>query len=126
MINFVGDPVDMLVNPESLPEEIDRVRKDFGLDQPVYVQYWKFLYLYQHMEEFFEAIVRKQLTNKNTEIELVELDCIVQVSGLREYEEEEQIIISIKEINLDQMKLLVKAYKTCPLGESPHRLVAID
>tara|TARA_B100000989_G_scaffold240520_1_gene187380 strand:- start:130 stop:1035 length:906 start_codon:yes stop_codon:yes gene_type:complete len=43
MINFVGDPVDMLVNPESLPEEIDRVRKDFGLDQPVYVQYWKFL-----------------------------------------------------------------------------------
>ena len=43
MINFVGDPVDMLVNPESLPEEIDRVRKDFGLDQPVYFQYWKFL-----------------------------------------------------------------------------------
>ena len=26
MINLVGDPVDMLVNPESLPEEIDRVR----------------------------------------------------------------------------------------------------
>ena len=43
MINFVGDPVDMLVNPESLPEEIERVRKDFGLDQPVHVQYWKFL-----------------------------------------------------------------------------------
>ena len=43
MINLVGDPVDMLVNPESLPEEIDRVRKDFGLDQPVHVQYLKFL-----------------------------------------------------------------------------------
>ncbi|MDA9990727.1 ABC transporter permease [Paracoccaceae bacterium] len=43
MINLVGDPVDMLVNPESLPEEIDRVRRDFGLDQPVHVQYWKFL-----------------------------------------------------------------------------------
>ena len=42
MINFVGDPVDMLVNPESLPEEIERVRR-FGLDQPVHVQYWKFL-----------------------------------------------------------------------------------
>ena len=38
MINLVGDPVDMLVNPESLPEEIDRVRRDFGLDQPAYVQ----------------------------------------------------------------------------------------
>ncbi len=78
------------------------------------------------MEELFEAVVRKQLTNKKTEIELLELDCIVQVSDLREYDEEEQIIISIKEINLDQMKLLVRAYKTCPLGESPHRLVAMD
>ena len=43
MINLVGDPVDMLVNPESLPEEIERVRRDFGLDQPVHIQYWKFL-----------------------------------------------------------------------------------
>ena len=43
MINLVGDPVDMLVNPESLPEEIERVRRDFGLDQPVHVQVWKFL-----------------------------------------------------------------------------------
>jgi ABC-type dipeptide/oligopeptide/nickel transport system permease component len=32
MINLVGDPVDMLVNPESLHEEIDRVRQAFGLD----------------------------------------------------------------------------------------------
>ena len=43
LINLVGDPVDMLVNPESLPEEIERVRKDFGLDQPMHIQYWKFL-----------------------------------------------------------------------------------
>ena len=43
MVNLVGDPVDMLVNPESLPEEVERVRRDFGLDQPVHVQYWKFL-----------------------------------------------------------------------------------
>ena len=78
------------------------------------------------MEELFEAIVRKQLTNKNTEIELVELDCIVQVSGLSGYDEEENILISIKEINLDQLKIIVKAYKTCPLGKSPHRLVAMD
>ena len=78
------------------------------------------------MEEFFEATVRKQLTNKNTEIELLELDCIVQVSGLRGYDVEEQIIISIKEINLDQLKLFVKGYKTCPKGVSPHRLVIMD
>ena len=33
----------MLVNPESLPEEIERVRSDFGLDKPIHIQYWKFL-----------------------------------------------------------------------------------
>ena len=43
MIHIVGDPVDMLVNPESLPNEIERVRRDFGLDKPVHIQYWKFL-----------------------------------------------------------------------------------
>lgn len=43
MIHVVGDPVDMLVNPESLPDEIERVRRDFGLDQPAYIQYWRFL-----------------------------------------------------------------------------------
>ena len=43
MINLVGDPVDMLVNPESLPDEIGRVRSDFGLDQPAHIQYIKFL-----------------------------------------------------------------------------------
>ena len=45
MINLVGDPVDMLVNPESLPEEIDRVRRDFGLDQPAYVQYLSLIHI---------------------------------------------------------------------------------
>ena len=43
MINLVGGPVGVLVDPESLPDEIGRVRRDFGLDQPVYVQYWEFL-----------------------------------------------------------------------------------
>ncbi|MDC1184772.1 ABC transporter permease [Alphaproteobacteria bacterium] len=43
MINLVGDPVDMLVNPESLPDEIERVRSDFGLDQPAHIQYLRFL-----------------------------------------------------------------------------------
>ena len=80
------------------------------------LQYWKFIYLHQHMEELFEAIVRKQLTNKNTEIELVELDCIVQVSGLRGYDEEEQIIIRIKEINLDQLKDSCKSLQNMSAG----------
>ncbi len=85
-------------------------------------QYWKFKYLYLHVQELFEATVRKQLSNKNTEIELVELDCIVQVSGLREYGEEDQILVRINEVVLDPLKLLIRGFKSCPPGESPHRL----
>ena len=43
LVNLVGDPVDMLVNPESLPEEVERVRRDFGLDQSIHIQYGRFL-----------------------------------------------------------------------------------
>lgn len=42
-VNVVGDPVDILVNPEAPQEEIDRVVASLGLDKPVYVQYWIFL-----------------------------------------------------------------------------------
>ena len=82
--------------------------------------------MHQHMKELFEATVRKQLSNNNTEIELVELDCIVQVSGLKAYNEEEQVVLRINEVRLDQLKLVVRAFKSCPEGESPHRLVSED
>ena len=78
------------------------------------------------MKELFEATVRNQLSNNNTEIELMELDCIAQVSGLRGYNEEEQIVLRINEVGLDPMKLVVRAFKSCPEGESPHRLVSVD
>ncbi len=42
-VNVVGNPVDMLVNPESDQAEIERVIKSFGLDRPTYEQYWLFL-----------------------------------------------------------------------------------
>ncbi len=42
-INVVGDPVDMLINPEADQAEIDRVMADFGLDRPLPEQYWRFL-----------------------------------------------------------------------------------
>ena len=43
MLNRVGAPVAMKLNPKRLHDELERVRRDFGLDQPAYVQYWKFL-----------------------------------------------------------------------------------
>ena len=78
------------------------------------------------MKNLFEATVRKHLSNNKTEIELVELDCIVQVSGLRGFNEEEQIMVRINEVGLDPLKLVVRAFKSCPEGESPHRLVSVD
>jgi peptide/nickel transport system permease protein len=43
-VNIVGDPVDMMVNPEADQSEIDRVKREFGLDRPLYEQYGLFVY----------------------------------------------------------------------------------
>ena len=42
-VNLIGDPVDMLINPEADQAEIERVIRDLGLDRPVHEQYWFFL-----------------------------------------------------------------------------------
>jgi peptide/nickel transport system permease protein len=38
-----GDPADLLLSDEATPEDIAEARERWGLDQPVWVQYWKFL-----------------------------------------------------------------------------------
>ena len=42
-VNVVGDPVDMLINPEADQAEIEKTMRAFGLDRPVHEQYWFFL-----------------------------------------------------------------------------------
>ncbi|HUS96721.1 MAG TPA: ABC transporter permease [Hyphomicrobiaceae bacterium] len=42
-VNVVGDPVDMLVSPDATQAEIEAVIRSFGLDRPVWEQYWHFL-----------------------------------------------------------------------------------
>jgi len=39
----IGNPVDILINPQADQAEIERVKASLGLDQPVWVQYWSFL-----------------------------------------------------------------------------------
>ncbi len=39
----IGNPVDILINPQADQAEIARVTAALGLDQPVWVQYWNFL-----------------------------------------------------------------------------------
>lgn len=38
-----GDPVSLLLGEDAEPQEIEQVRKEWGLDQPIIVQYWRFL-----------------------------------------------------------------------------------
>src|SRR5215470_17019456 len=38
-----GDPVSLLLGEEAMPEDVARVRHEWGLDQPLLVQYWQFV-----------------------------------------------------------------------------------
>ncbi len=42
-VNVIGNPIDMLVSPEATQAEIARSIAEFGLDKPVWEQYWLFL-----------------------------------------------------------------------------------
>ena len=103
-------------------ESITFIQRKYNRAEKNILKYWQFKYLHQHMKELFEATIRKQLSNNNTEIELLELDCIVQVSGLRSYDLEDKIMLRIKEVSLDPLKLVVRPIKSRPEGESPHRI----
>jgi peptide/nickel transport system permease protein len=37
-----GDPADLLLSDEATTEDVAEARKRWGLDQPIYVQYWRF------------------------------------------------------------------------------------
>jgi len=42
-VNVVGDPIDMLINPEADQAEIERAIRALGLDRPIWEQYGHFL-----------------------------------------------------------------------------------
>ncbi len=42
-VNVIGDPVDMLINPEADQAEIERTIRALGLDKPIHEQYLYFL-----------------------------------------------------------------------------------
>lgn len=43
MFRFVGDPIDNMLGQERTVEDIERLRGQLGLDQPFFVQYYRFL-----------------------------------------------------------------------------------
>ena len=38
-----GDPVTLLLGDDATPSDVERARRDWGLDKPLLVQYWDFL-----------------------------------------------------------------------------------
>ncbi|MFO1158682.1 MAG: ABC transporter permease [Reyranellaceae bacterium] len=42
-VRVTGDPMTLLVEPGARPEDIENMRHQFGLDQPIWVQYWLFV-----------------------------------------------------------------------------------
>ena len=43
LTNITGDPVSLMLGDAAAPQDIERVRRDLGLDRPLYVQYFEFL-----------------------------------------------------------------------------------
>jgi len=43
LFQYVGDPVAFLLGQDAKPDEIAQLRRDLGLDQPFFVQFWHFL-----------------------------------------------------------------------------------
>jgi peptide/nickel transport system permease protein len=43
LTRITGDPVDLLLSPDASAEDRAVARKAWGLDQPVYVQYWRYV-----------------------------------------------------------------------------------
>ncbi len=44
MVRFIpGDPALAMAGPHATPQYVEQVRRQLGLDDPLYIQYWKFL-----------------------------------------------------------------------------------
>ena len=102
-------------------EEISLRQRKYSRAERDIIKFWKLKYLQQHLGDNFEAKVRKKLANNNTEIELLELDCVVPVAGLTVHEAGEQLLLRVDEVGLEPPRLGVKAL-TIGTDAVAHRL----
>src|SRR3954462_6187180 len=42
-VRVTGHPTSLLTEPGASPEDIEAMRHQFGLDQPLWIQYWHFI-----------------------------------------------------------------------------------
>ena len=38
-----GDPAAVIAGDQATPADVERIRQNLGLDDPIYVQYWRYL-----------------------------------------------------------------------------------
>ena len=81
-------------------EEICIRQRNYNKAERDITQYWKLKYLQQHIGEIYAVKIRKKLPNNITEIELLELDCVVPATGLGKDKKGEHIL-RINEVGLD-------------------------
>ena len=85
-------------------EEVSFRQRKYNKAERNITQYWKLRYLQQHLGEIYVAKIRKRLPNNNTEIELLELACVVPAAGLGKNEEGE-LMLRIDEVGLDPPRI---------------------
>jgi peptide/nickel transport system permease protein len=60
-----GDPISLLLGDDATQVEIERARREWGLDKPTLVQYWEFLGRAMQGSEKSGTLLEKLLTGGN-------------------------------------------------------------
>jgi ABC-type dipeptide/oligopeptide/nickel transport system permease component len=43
LTHLTGDPVALMAPQSATLQDLEKIRKDYGFDQPIYIQYWKYI-----------------------------------------------------------------------------------
>ncbi len=89
-------------------ESIQIRQREYTRAEREVTHYWKSRYLQQHPGYIHAARVRRQLPNKRTEYELVELDYLFVTTGFDSLAEGETLFLMLEEIHLDPLRLSVR------------------
>ena len=102
-------------------EDITVRQKKYNRAEKDIIKYWKLRYLQQHLGELFEAKIRKINSNNTTDILLLDLDLIIQATGLKEQTETELLLLKILEVSIGPNRIVVQT-QTTSTESSVHRL----
>lgn len=70
LMRLSGDPASAIAGEYATPEQIQRIRQQFGLDLPLYQQYVRFVWQISHLD-FGDSFAQGSLTNRTSAMGLV-------------------------------------------------------